>query len=72
VETGQVKVVYLKGSYDVILNRMQTRTDHYMKPTMLQSQFDALEEPQGVITEGITFAPEVILHDIMEQLNEKD
>jgi gluconokinase len=37
--------VYLKGSFDLIWQRMQQREGHYMKAEMLQSQFAALEEP---------------------------
>lgn len=40
-----VQVVYLKGSFDLIWSRMSERPDHYMKPDMLRSQFEALEEP---------------------------
>ena len=40
-----VHVVYLQGSFDLIWSRMSERSDHYMKPDMLQSQFNALEEP---------------------------
>jgi gluconokinase len=39
-----VALVYLRGSYDTILARMQGRS-HFFKPEMLRSQFDALEEP---------------------------
>ena len=48
-----VRIVYLKGSYDLIFERMRERPGHYMKAGMLQSQFDALEEPQDAITAGI-------------------
>lgn len=37
--------IYLRGSFDVIWDRIQDRKDHYMKADMLRSQFDALEEP---------------------------
>lgn len=40
-----VQVVYLKGSFDLIWSRMSERPDHYMKPDMLRSQFEVLEEP---------------------------
>lgn len=40
-----VVFVYLKGTFDLIWQRMQRREGHYMKAEMLQSQFDALEEP---------------------------
>ncbi len=47
LKRGQENVVfvYLKGSFDLIWQRMQQREGHYMKAEMLQSQFDALEEP---------------------------
>jgi gluconokinase len=35
--------IHLVGSKDVILERMKARTNHYFAPTMLDSQFDALE-----------------------------
>src|SRR6185369_4329143 len=46
---SDVQLVYLKGSYDLIWSRMEQRTDHYMKPHMLKSQFDALEEPKNAL-----------------------
>ena len=47
LQRDQKKVifVYLKGSFDLIWQRMQQREGHYMKAALLQSQFDALEEP---------------------------
>lgn len=42
-------VIYLRGSYDLIWRRMSARERHYMKPQMLKSQFDILEEPQGAV-----------------------
>ena len=44
-DESNVLFVYLKGSFDLIWQRMQQREGHYMKAEMLQSQFDALEEP---------------------------
>ena len=46
----KVLFVYLKGDYDKINKRMQDRQGHYMKAGMLASQFEALEEPEGVPT----------------------
>ena len=39
-----LQFVYLHGSYEVILGRMQQR-EHFFSPAMLQSQFDTLEVP---------------------------
>jgi len=38
-------IIYLHGSFDVIWGRIQQREDHYMKASLLRSQFDILEEP---------------------------
>ena len=39
------RLVYLKGNFDLIHARMSGRDDHFMPKELLQSQFDALEEP---------------------------
>ena len=41
----EVALVYLKGDYDTIAQRLAARQHHYMPVSLLQSQFDALEEP---------------------------
>jgi 6-phosphogluconate dehydrogenase len=70
VVPSQVKFVYLKGSFDMILARMQSRGEHYMKPSMLQSQFAALEEPEGALAVDVALAPDEIVGNIMEWLME--
>jgi gluconokinase len=57
-------VVYLKGDFDLIFNRMSYRRDHYMKAEMLRSQFDALEEPADAITVDIDKPLEEIVEEI--------
>ena len=63
-----VQIVYLKGSYDLIWSRMQQRSDHYMKPHMLKSQFDALEEPTNAITTDIELPVDEIIKQILEHM----
>jgi gluconokinase len=41
----EVRIVYLDGSRDLIGRRLVTRHGHFMRATMLDSQFEALEEP---------------------------
>ena len=62
-----VQIVYLKGSYDLIWSRMIARKEHYMKPHMLQSQFEALEEPTNALTINILMPVKKILSKILEQ-----
>lgn len=49
-----VTLIYLKGSYDLIWSRMTERMGHYMRPEMLQSQFDTLEEPENALVIDIS------------------
>jgi gluconokinase len=62
----EVQLVYLKGSYDLIWSRMSARADHYMKPHMLRSQFDALEEPSNALTIEISMPVAEIVQEILE------
>lgn len=52
-----VKFVYLNGSLDLIKERLEARTGHYMNPKLLESQFDALEEPNPDEAIAIEVAP---------------
>jgi gluconokinase len=63
-----VQLIYLKGSYDLIWSRMETRTDHYMKPHMLHSQFETLEEPSHALTVDISLSVEEILKLVIKQI----
>jgi gluconokinase len=42
-----VRLVYLNGDIELIAARMGRRTGHFMPPTLLASQFDALEPPDA-------------------------
>ncbi len=64
----EIKLVYLRGSYDLVYSRMQHRPGHYMKPEMLQSQFAALEEPKDAIVVDIASPAEENVRTIRQQL----
>lgn len=68
VDPARVQFVYLKGSFDLIWERMLRRQHHYMKAAMLQSQFATLEEPGGVLTCDITPEPQAIVDAIVAGL----
>jgi len=63
-----VQIIYLKGSYDLTWSRMEKRTDHYMKPHMLQSQFEALEEPTNALTIDISMPIGDIVRAILKYI----
>lgn len=54
---ADVKFIFLQGSFELVLERMKQRKGHFMKPEMLQSQFNTLEVPQAD-------EPDVIFIDI--------
>jgi ribose 5-phosphate isomerase A len=41
----EVRLVYLRGGRDLVAEHLTGRRDHFMPASLLQSQFDALEEP---------------------------
>lgn len=63
-----VKLVYLKGEFGLIEKRLGERRGHYMNPKLLQSQFDALEEPEDGVTIDIAPSPEEIVRTIRSEL----
>jgi gluconokinase len=63
--TQGVQLIYLKGSYDLIWSRMEKRTDHYMKPQMLKSQVEALEEPANALTLDISRSVEELVQEVV-------
>ena len=44
-DRSEVRLVYLRGSRVLIAERLAGRRDHFMPPSLVQSQLDALEEP---------------------------
>jgi gluconokinase len=65
---ADVQIVYLKGSYDLIWSRLSHRKDHYMKPHMLQSQFEALEEPANALTLDVSMPVMELVGEILRLL----
>jgi gluconokinase len=64
----EILLVYLKGDYELIFSRMIDRPGHYMKPKMLKSQFDALEEPTDSLIIDASLSVEEIVPLIMEHI----
>ena len=46
-DRADVRLVYLKGEEALIARRVATRHEHFMSPSLLHSQFEALEEPRA-------------------------
>ena len=72
-ERRDVRIVYLKGERDLIARRLAARDGHFMPPSLLDSQFAALEEPQPdehPIVVSIVPHPREIVEEIVKRLGE--
>ena len=65
----QVKLVYLKGDYQMIRKRLAQRRGHYMDPTLHDSQFETLEEPSECLRIDAASEPRAIISTIRNGLN---
>ncbi|MEM5438425.1 gluconokinase [Paraburkholderia diazotrophica] len=65
--------VYLKGTHELLAQRLQTRTGHFFDPSLLQSQLDTLEEPSEdeAITVSIELTPEQIVDETLAQIKRR-
>ncbi|CAB3768665.1 gluconokinase [Paraburkholderia humisilvae] len=65
--------VYLKGTREVLEERLTARTGHFFDPSLLQSQLDTLEEPgqDEAISVSIELTPERIVDNVLDQLKRR-
>jgi gluconokinase len=67
-------LVYLRGSKELIAERMKARKDHFMPPALLDSQFATLEEPgpdEYPIIVDIGGPSDAVIQDAVRQLKER-
>ncbi len=67
----EVRLVYLRGSHQLIHERMAARHEHFMPVGLLDSQFATLEEPgpdERPIVVDVGGTPEQIVAEILRQL----
>lgn len=63
-----VALVYLKGSYPLIADRLSRRRGHFMPTSLLTSQFAALEEPapeENAVTVSMRQSPKRVVEQIV-------
>ncbi len=68
---GRVRFVHLEGSVDLIGDRIQKRSKHFMPPTLLPSQFAILEpldnDEDGVVV-AVADTPEAVVDEALRLL----
>ncbi len=65
VDGEKIHFVHLKGTPEVIQERLALRRGHFMNPKLLQSQFETLEEPGEAFTVDIRATPGEIAQNII-------
>jgi gluconokinase len=68
---SDVRIIFLKGSRDLIAKRLALRKGHFMPPTLLESQFNTLEPPgsdEDPVVADIAPSIESIVDQILAQL----
>ena len=68
---SDVQFVYLRGSRELLSDRLAYRKDHFMSPNLLESQLELLEEPsvdEQAMVVTIDFTPEKIVQKICDSL----
>ncbi len=63
-----IQWVYLHGTKELIMQRMNGRKGHYMKPELLSSQLEILEAPAYGYHISIEQDPDRIITDLTNQL----
>ena len=70
-DRADVALVYLKGSRELIGERMAARQHHFMPTALLDSQFAALEEPgedERPLVVSVESSKDAIVSDVMTRL----
>ena len=65
---SEVQVVYLKGTPQVLRQRLHARSGHFMTERMLDSQLAALEPPEDVVAVDADRSPAEIVTEIRARL----
>lgn len=63
-----VRFAHLKGSLELIRERLEHRQGHFMKAKMLDGQLAALEPPSHAVEVDVAGSPEEIVAEVRERL----
>ena len=66
--TGNYKLVFLKVDKLTAKNRLNSRNDHFMPETLVDSQFSILEEPENALVFEQSLNQDQIVNEIIKQL----
>lgn len=69
IDQKSIISVYLRGTFDLLRARLGSRSHEYMNDSLLTSQLNTMEEPQGGLIVDIGMSPADITQEIIEKLH---
>ena len=63
-----VKFIYLKADRDLIRTRLEARRGHAFPSSLMESQFEALEEPVGAWVADASVSPGALVDEILTRM----
>lgn len=66
-----LRFIHLRGSRECILGRLEKRKDHFMPPSLLESQFATLEEPDDAMSVTVERPVAEVVEEILGKLTER-
>jgi 6-phosphogluconate dehydrogenase len=64
--------IVLLGDFDLLLARMQARTDHFMPPALLKSQLETLEIPKYGLHLDVSASENTLIQTILEKIKQQN
>ncbi|MCA6073452.1 gluconokinase [Fulvivirga sedimenti] len=64
--------VYLEATKELIRERLKERSGHFMPPSLLDSQFEALEVPKNAIVADVSKEPDEVVQMILSESAERE
>ncbi|CAM2945238.1 gluconokinase, GntK/IdnK-type [Rariglobus hedericola] len=63
-DPGCVKLIYLKGSPELLAARLSARAGHFAPPALLTSQLETLQAPRHALTLDVYASPEALVSSV--------
>ena len=67
----QLDWVFMNGSYEYVVQRIEQDGSHHRPPSLLKSDFETLEIPKRALTIDITYSEQEIVDTILKYLARK-
>ncbi len=67
-ETRDTRLVYLRGSRELIGKRLSQRREHFFNPVLMATQFETLEEPDDALVVDVDQTLESVVGEIVRGL----